>query len=100
MVESTIPSGRIANIEIATAQHAPGVLAVLTPKNAPKLPGAEKRISVLQNDEVHYNRQPVAVVIAENFHSAYHAASLVKVNYEQSAAKFDFIAGFPNFPHC
>jgi xanthine dehydrogenase YagR molybdenum-binding subunit len=95
MVQSTIPSGRIANIEITKAQNASGVLAILTPANAPKLPGAEKRVSVLQNDEVHYNGQPVAVVIAENLHSANYAASLVKVSYEQSVAKLDFIAGFP-----
>jgi xanthine dehydrogenase YagR molybdenum-binding subunit len=95
MVQSTIPSGHISNIEIAKAQNAPGVLAILTPANAPKLPGVEKRVSVLQNDEVHYNGQPVAVVIAENSHSAYHAASLVKVSYEQFTPKLDFIASFP-----
>ncbi|MEJ7811487.1 MAG: hypothetical protein WKG32_13830, partial [Gemmatimonadaceae bacterium] len=38
MVTSTIPSGRVRAVDIAAAEKAPGVLAVLTPANAPRLP--------------------------------------------------------------
>lgn len=96
MVQSTIPSGRMANIDARRAERAAGVIAVLTPRNAPKLPGAEKRVSVLQNFDVHYNRQPIAVVVAENLHSAQHAASLIEVQYEPASPKLDSQAGFPN----
>ena len=38
IVQSTIPSGTIASMDQNAAERAPGVLAVLTPFNAPKLP--------------------------------------------------------------
>ena len=38
LVQSTIPSGSIAAIDQTAATRAPGVLAVITPFNAPKLP--------------------------------------------------------------
>ena len=95
IVESTIANGRIVSIDTTQAERASGVLAVLTPMNAPKLPGAEKRVSLLQNDEVHYNRQPIALVIAENLQAAQHAGSLVRARYEETPAALDFMAGFP-----
>ena len=94
MVQSTIPNGRIASIDATQAERADGVIAVLTFANAMKLPGAEKRVSLLQDDAVYYNRQPVAVVIAENLHAAQHGAELVIVRYTESAPKLDFMAGF------
>src|SRR5437763_11837135 len=37
LVQSTIAKGRMAEIDTATAEKLPGVIAVLTHKNAPKL---------------------------------------------------------------
>jgi xanthine dehydrogenase YagR molybdenum-binding subunit len=37
IVRSTIANGRIASIDTAAAERAPGVLAVLTHRNAPRL---------------------------------------------------------------
>ena len=96
IVTSTIPSGRISSIDISPARRAPGVIAVLTPDNAPKLPGAERRLTVLQDHEVHYNNQPVAVVVAENLPQAQQAASIVRISYTPAPAKLDFEAGFPD----
>ena len=95
VVESTIPSGRVTSIDTEKAEHAPGVISVLTYRNAPKLPGAEIRISLLQNDKVYYNGQAIALVVAETLHQAQHAASLVKAQYLATPAKLDFSAGFP-----
>jgi len=95
VVESTVPSGRILNIDTDKAEHASGVIAVLTPHNAPKLPGAEKRISVLQDDQIYYNGQPIAVVVAESLHQAQYAASLIHARYQANPSKLDFEAGFP-----
>src|SRR5688500_1688670 len=39
LVGSTIAKGRIKNIDIKAAERAPGVLAVITHQNAPKIPG-------------------------------------------------------------
>lgn len=94
MVQSTIPSGRISAIDTRRADHAADVIAVLSHQNAPRLPGAEKRVSVLQDDMVYYNRQPIALVIARNLHSAQYAASLIGVQYQASDPKLDFFAGF------
>lgn len=95
VVESTIPSGRITSIDTEKAEHAPGVVSVLTHQNAQKLPGAEKRISLLQDDAIQYNGQPIAVVVAESLQQAQHAASLVRARYLATPAKLDFEAGFP-----
>jgi xanthine dehydrogenase YagR molybdenum-binding subunit len=103
MVTSTIPNGRIQRMETATAQRAPGVLTVITPANAPKLPQGGKAavhppagrvLSLLQDDLVHYNNQPIAVVVAETLNQALYAASLVRVRYQEEPAKLDFQAGF------
>lgn len=94
VLQSTIPSGRVASMDTAEAEHATGVLAVMTPANAPKLAAPLERISTLQDDKVHYNNQPIGIVVAESLHQAYHAASLVIVKYEKADEKLDFKAGF------
>lgn len=43
MVQSTIPRGRITSIDEGAAMKSSGVLAVMTPFNAPKLPAAQLR---------------------------------------------------------
>lgn len=95
LVMSTVPSGRV-QIDTSQAEHAPGVIAVITPANALRLPKSERRITVLQDDQVFYNNQPVAVVVAETLEQAQHAAQLVKQSYQPAPAKLDFRAGFPN----
>ena len=102
MVTSTIPSGQIASMGTTEAQHAPGVLAVMTSANAPQLPDkgraavhppAGRMLSLLQDNEVHYNNQPIAVVVAETLNQALYAASLVSVRYEASVPQLDFEGG-------
>ena len=95
MVQSTIPSGRILRMDTSAAERIPGVIAVLKPGNAPKLPGAERRVSVLQDDLVHYDNQPIALVVAETLEQAHYAASTVRVDYSKTDAKLNFEAGFP-----
>jgi xanthine dehydrogenase YagR molybdenum-binding subunit len=104
MVTSTIANGRIQRMETVAAQRAPGVLAVMTPANALKLPQGGKAavhppagrvLSLLQDDLVHYNNQPIAVVVAETLNEALYAASLVQVRYQVQPAQLDFDAGFP-----
>ncbi len=103
MVMSTIPNGRIQMMETAQAQRAPGVLAVMTPANAPKLPQGGKAavhppagrvLSLLQDNEVHYNNQPIGVVVAETLNEALYGASLVRVRYQEEPPRLDFKAGF------
>lgn len=87
IVQSTVPTGRIAAIDTTTAARAPGVLRVMTHHNTPKLPPLKpgwlstNALSLLQNDRVYYNGQPIAVVVADTFERATDAASLVRVRY-------------------
>ena len=78
LVMSTIPSGRVLHMRTVEAEHAPGVLAVITPANAIKLPAPEKRLTLLQDDKVYYQNQPIAIVVAETLEQARYAASLVR----------------------
>jgi xanthine dehydrogenase YagR molybdenum-binding subunit len=95
LVMSTVPSGRVSRMETAEAERAPGVVAVITPFNAIKLPAPERRISLLQHQEVFYQNQPIAVVVAETIEQSKYAASLVRPHYQTAPAKLDFLAGFP-----
>ncbi len=104
MVLSTVGNGRITRMNTAHAERAPGVLTVMTHSNAPRLPGGGKAaahppsgrvLSLLQDDQVHYNNQPIAVVVAETLNQALFAASLIQVRYATTPPKLDFEAGFP-----
>ena len=96
IVRSTVAHGRIASIDSAAAERAPGVLAVLTHGNAPKLPYREhkgvvdpavgERLHVLQDERVSHQGQPIALVIAETLEQANHAATLVRVAYAPETA--------------
>lgn len=103
LVTSTIPKGRIAGFDAAAAREVPGVLAIMTHENAPKLPDPTKSgklqppigrvLSLLQYDAVHYNNEPIAVVIAETFEAAREAGARLKVRYETAEdAVLDFDA--------
>ena len=91
LVTSTIANGNIAAIDTSAAQRAPGVAAVFTHLNTPKVapeksnqsgPRApERKISVLQNDVIFYSGQPIGVVVADTLERALHAATLVGVKY-------------------
>ncbi len=103
MVTSTIGSGRILSMGTSDAQHAPGVLTVMTPANAPKLPQGGKAavhppagrvLSLLQDNLVHYNNQPIAVVVAETLNQALYASSLVTVRYQRENPHLNFEGGF------
>ncbi|ADO74412.1 xanthine dehydrogenase family protein molybdopterin-binding subunit [Stigmatella aurantiaca] len=102
IVQSTVPRGSVLRMQTTEAERAPGVLAVLTPRNTPKLPGADKyvanpimpRLAAMQDSEVLYNGQPIGVVVADSFERATHAASLVRTFYVEKPAALDIEAGF------
>ncbi|WP_255496191.1 xanthine dehydrogenase family protein molybdopterin-binding subunit [Mucilaginibacter sp. FT3.2] len=89
---STITKGNIIAIDTKAAERAPGVLAVITHLNAPKVPGdqpekgkaadAKGALKVFYDDKIYYNGQPVAIVVADTFERALFAASLVKAQYK------------------
>jgi xanthine dehydrogenase YagR molybdenum-binding subunit len=98
IVYSTIANGRTVSIDTAAAEKAPGVLVVLTHKNMPRmnaLPWSHLRPQgqtylPLQNDQIHYAGQPIAVVVAATLDQATYAGTLIKVTYEtQPTIVFD-----------
>ena len=80
LVTSGVARGRILEIDSSAAQRERGVLAVLTPQNALRLPGKpqgeppDRVVQVLQDDVVRYANQPVALVVADTFENAREAA--------------------------
>jgi len=88
-----IAHGRIAALDASRALRAPGVIGVLTHHNAPRVntdaQRADKILRLLQDDRVLYDRQPIAVVVADTFERATHAAALVAVSYDRAAAVLD-----------
>jgi len=100
LVTSTIPSGRVLRIDDSAARDVPGLLLVMTPQNAMRLPKETKdgklqppigrRLTLLQEDEVYYNNQPIAVVVADTFEHAREAAARLRIEYERKDAVLDF----------
>ncbi|RYY22902.1 MAG: xanthine dehydrogenase family protein molybdopterin-binding subunit, partial [Sphingobacteriaceae bacterium] len=97
LVPATITSGTITAIDTKAALRAPGVLAVITPFNATKLPGYQptaerpaKGLKLFNDDKVYFNNQPVALVVADTFERATYAATLVKATYQTTPFETDF----------
>jgi xanthine dehydrogenase YagR molybdenum-binding subunit len=86
MVTSTIAAGRVASIDSAAARAVPGVIAVLTHENAPRVAAdaGDRKLKVLQDAQVFYDRQPVALVVADTFEHATDAAAQVRVAYDRT----------------
>jgi len=108
IVRSTVANGRIVSIDSAAAERAPGVVAVLTYRNAPRLPYREhraavdpevgERLHVLQDERVSHQGQPIALVIAETVEQANYAATLVRVTYAPETGTTDITRVEPVLP--
>ena len=89
IVHSTIANGRTVSIDTTAAEKAPGVLAVFTHRNMPRMNPTPKPWShlhphgqgylPLQDDEIHYAGQPIALVVATTRDQAMHAGTLISV---------------------
>jgi xanthine dehydrogenase YagR molybdenum-binding subunit len=98
---SSIARGRVASLDVAAAKAHPRVVEVMTPANSPPLaddPDAKTnpfmfRMELLQNDQVRYPGQSIAVVIAETLEAATEAAVLLAPRYEALPARVGLDAG-------
>jgi len=92
---STIARGHITMLDASAAEAAAGVVLVMTYRNAPRMqppplfltgPKAAggSTLPVMQDDSIHWNGEPVAIVLAETQEQADHAASLIEVDYRSS----------------
>nr|WP_314626426.1 xanthine dehydrogenase family protein molybdopterin-binding subunit [uncultured Noviherbaspirillum sp.] len=98
LVMSTVASGRIARVDSKEAEKMRGVIAVITHLNAPRLPAGGKAsqppagrvLNLLQDDRVHYQNQPVGLVVADTLEHALDAARHVRLTYQADQASTDF----------
>ncbi|MGW7353465.1 xanthine dehydrogenase family protein molybdopterin-binding subunit [Streptomyces sp. NPDC054784] len=99
-VLATVARGRVRAVRTDDAAAAEGVVAVLTHRNAgplPDLDGArDGELAVLQSDAVAFRGQCVAVVVAGTPETARHAASLVRVEYDEEPHDTELRADSPS----
>jgi len=96
LIGASVPAGRVRGIDARDAERAGGVLAILTHRNLPKIasqpalfpslfghaaPG--QTFFPMQDDTVYYAGQPVAMVVADSLERAQHAATLVRISYDE-----------------
>jgi len=83
-VQSEVARGRVTRIDPSAAGALPGVVAVLSHENAPRLADtSDQELAVLQARDVSFRGQYVAAVLAETLETARYAASLVRVSYDE-----------------
>ncbi|MFI9245003.1 xanthine dehydrogenase family protein molybdopterin-binding subunit [Streptomyces sp. NPDC053086] len=97
LVGARVAGGRVEHIDSREAVRAGGVLAILTHENLTAvaaqpplipslagLPAPGQTFFPMQDATVHYAGQPVAVVVADTWERAQHAAALVHVVCQQT----------------
>jgi xanthine dehydrogenase YagR molybdenum-binding subunit len=91
LVQSTIAAGSVTGFNLKEVQGMPGVLAIITPDNAGQLSYPAKVPQavagpLLQNKDILFNGQHIAVVVAETLEQAQAAAAAVRVAYSRGEA--------------
>ena len=99
IVGATVGLGRVTGIDQASVAELPGLIAVVSHLNAPRLayaqhkgmidPAAGERLHVLQDDQVRFYGQPVAVVVADTLDQAERAAAALRITYAASRPVVD-----------
>ncbi len=101
LLYSTVARGRITALDTAATEAVPGVVFVMTHRNAPRLKppalfqtdpraAGASSLPVMQDAEIHWNGEPVAIVLAETQEQADHAKSLITVAYQAEPARLSF----------
>jgi xanthine dehydrogenase YagR molybdenum-binding subunit len=103
LVGSTITKGTISNLDTKQSERAPGILAVITYLNCPAIPGyhtdnqpAKGPLKIFFDNQVYFNGQPIALVVADTFERALYAASLVKAAYTKEQHQTELISNLGN----
>lgn len=90
VVGSAIAVGKIRSIDDRQVRAVPGVLGVITYKNAGKLGKSKSHTArLLAGPDVQHFDQAVALVVAETFEQARDAARLLRVEYAASQGKYE-----------
>ena len=91
VVTAAIGKGRMTDIDTAAAEHAPGVVKVITWREAPRQGTGNHREAwpVLTGPDIGHFGLPVALVIADGFEQARAAAFLVKPAYDEQPGHYE-----------
>ncbi|KMO31528.1 aldehyde oxidoreductase molybdenum-binding subunit PaoC [Methylobacterium aquaticum] len=93
VVGAGIAKGRVRRIDTSAAKRAPGVLAIVTTLEHPRMERGKMNAAYLfGGDEVQHYHQAIAVVVAETFEQARAAAFLVTIDYAPVSGQFDLAA--------
>lgn len=98
VVNSTITKGKILSIDVSKALALPGVVEVLSHQNRTKLAWFDLQYADMDappgtvfkpfyDENILYNGQPIALVVAESFEMARFAATQVTFKYEEEEFK-------------
>ncbi|MFE5394129.1 xanthine dehydrogenase family protein molybdopterin-binding subunit [Streptomyces sp. NPDC056568] len=95
-VPATVARGRVTGVDAAAALALPGVLAVLTHENAPRLAQPEDPVlAVLQDPRVPHRGWFVGLVVAETLEAARAGAAAVRITYEAEDHDVTLTASHP-----
>ena len=98
VVSSRIAVGHITALDVSEALNIAGVLGVFTHLNCPEVAKADRAYQdqaappgtpfrPFQDGQIRFAGQPIALVVAEDFETARHAASLVTVAFTNGASQ-------------
>jgi xanthine dehydrogenase YagR molybdenum-binding subunit len=103
VVSGTIAKGAIGALHLDAALACPGVVEILSHQNRPRIsafamfykdmtaPGGSP-LRPFHDATIRYSGQPVALVVADSFEAARHAAGLVRVDYDVEPHQSDLRA--------
>ncbi|MGH7057082.1 MAG: xanthine dehydrogenase family protein molybdopterin-binding subunit [Acetobacteraceae bacterium] len=92
-IQATVARGTVVAIDADAAKTMPGVVAVITHENAPRVASDEnKELSILQANAIGFRGQFIGAVIAESPEIALEAASQVEVRYAEQPHDVGFRA--------
>ncbi|TCB97289.1 xanthine dehydrogenase family protein molybdopterin-binding subunit [Micromonospora zingiberis] len=100
LVTSTIARGSISAMDTAAAQNAPGVIGVYSPFNKLGLrpmPGIGENYAPLEDTQVRFRGQIIAMVVAESSRQARDAAGLITTTYDEQQPRTS-LADEPRVP--
>jgi xanthine dehydrogenase YagR molybdenum-binding subunit len=93
---STVARGRVVRVDAAEAHVLPGVLAVLTHENAPRLADvSDGELAILQVPDVRFRGQIVGAVVADSLEVGAEAAALVRIEEQATEHRVALAADDP-----
>lgn len=93
IIRSSIPSGKVARLDVSRAKALPGVKAIIAAVDVPsrRFGYAVKDEQIFAFSKVRYAGEPIAAIAAVDEETAEEAAMLVEVEYEESPGLFDVL---------